>query len=238
MTITTSDKKWFDEFVLELRLRDVRGPAIGDAVASARELLADSGQRADDAFGPARAYAESLELAREEGPGLASRGLWPALLGLIAFLLFTQAASAWFLTEPFLVSPGQVAIFAAIACIIAFLPLYLNVVVRRLWLLILLPVVGGVLGLLANMLSPASPAEAWLVLDPVLWMAIGAIAMVALSVWSTIQSVRRGSADDIIDPLTSAPDARSRGGRAFAILTNWLFPIFTSVLMLVVLITR
>lgn len=238
MTITTSDKKWFDEFVLELRLRDVRGPAIGDAVASARELLADSGQVAEEAFGPARAYAESLELPRETGAGLATRGLWPALLGLIAFLIFTQAASAWFLHEPFLVSPAQMAIFAAIAGMIALLPFYLNVVVRRLWLLILLPLVGGMLGLLANVLSPASPAEAWLVFDPVPCMVIGAVAMVALSVWSTIQSVRRGNADDIVDPLTSAADARSRGGRVFAILTNWLFPVFTSVLMLVVLLTR
>ena len=58
----TTDKKWFDELVLELRLRQVHGRAIGDTVASAHELLADTGQRAEEAFGPARVYAAALEL--------------------------------------------------------------------------------------------------------------------------------------------------------------------------------
>ena len=31
-------KRWFEEFTVELRLQDVPGDAIGDAVAAAREI--------------------------------------------------------------------------------------------------------------------------------------------------------------------------------------------------------
>lgn len=54
MKTTMTDDAWIEYFTVELRLRRVSGPAIGDAVASVRELLADSGEGAEEAFGPAR----------------------------------------------------------------------------------------------------------------------------------------------------------------------------------------
>ena len=57
MTQKTNDRKWFDQLVMELRMRRVHGSAIGDTVASARELLGDTGQQPEEAFGPARSCA-------------------------------------------------------------------------------------------------------------------------------------------------------------------------------------
>lgn len=41
MNPTKTDETWIEMFILELRVRRVPGAAIGDAVASVRELLAD-----------------------------------------------------------------------------------------------------------------------------------------------------------------------------------------------------
>lgn len=58
------DRKYFS---LTLRLREVRGDAIGDAVAVVRAHVADSGHSAFTAFGDPRAYAEELELPTVQG---------------------------------------------------------------------------------------------------------------------------------------------------------------------------
>ena len=51
-------RAWLDELTLELRLKDVGGRDIGDAVASAREFLSDAGVPAREVFGAPRVYAE------------------------------------------------------------------------------------------------------------------------------------------------------------------------------------
>lgn len=239
MTTTSSDKKWFDELIVELRLRDVLGRSIGDAVASARELLADSGQSATEAFGPARVYAASLELPRESGTGWASRGLWPSLLGLAAFLLFVQAGIAWAQSEALLISPAQLALLAAPAVLIAFMPLYLQAAIRRPWLLILLVFIGGALGFLATAVAPTTPSDAWLALDPLPWLLGSGVAMILLSLWNTIRTLQRGTIDDITEPMTALPTGSSRARRVFVMLTNWLFPVFAAIMGLVIfLFTR
>ena len=48
---------WRDAFVLELRLRDVPGPQIGDALAEVDAHCADSGQSPQEAFGDPVHYA-------------------------------------------------------------------------------------------------------------------------------------------------------------------------------------
>ena len=231
MTVTSTDKKWFDELIVELRMRDVFGHAIGDAVASARELLADTGQSAEEAFGPARAYAASLELPRESGRGWASRGLWPSLFGLFAFLLFVQAGAAFTQGEDLLISPAQAVLGAATVAVVALVPFYLTAVVRRPWLLVLLVVLAAVFGGLSSATTPATPAEAWLSLDPLPWLLGSAVAMVLLSVWNTIRTLRRGSIDDITDPLPAGSAGTNRGRRAVVMLINWLFPLFAAIML-------
>lgn len=234
MKDTSPDKKWFDEFIVELRLRDVLGSAIGDAVASARELLADSGQSATESFGSARAYAASLDLPRDPDSSWSSRGLWPSMLGLAAFLVFVQAATAWAQGGAILLSAPQIALLAAPVMLIAFLPLYLQAAMRRMWLLVLLVFIGALLGFLASIATPPTPAEAWLSLEPLPWLIGSGVAMVLLSIWSTIRTVQRGTIDDITEPLAAEPKGRARGMRAFVIVTNWLFPLFAIIMGLVI----
>lgn len=59
---STPDKRWCDQLVLELRLRDVDGAAIGDALAQVEAHCAESGETPQDAFGDPAAYADALAL--------------------------------------------------------------------------------------------------------------------------------------------------------------------------------
>lgn len=57
------EQKWANDFVLELRLRDVPGSVIGAALAEVDAHCADARQGAREAFGDPRVYAQSLEFA-------------------------------------------------------------------------------------------------------------------------------------------------------------------------------
>lgn len=222
----TADRKWFDDLVLELRLRQVHGSAIGDAVASARELLGDTGQRAEDAFGPARDYAAALDLPAAPAHHWVRTALWPALLGLLAFLLFNQAVMAWVRSETMLISPAQLALLALPVVLIAFLPLYLTAVIRRLWVLACLAAVCAAAGLLSAIVAPTERADAWLAIEPLPWVVGTAVVMVALSVRNTVISRRPGQDDDIADPLAAAEATGGVGAKVGVVIANWLFPLF------------
>jgi len=225
MTVILSDKKWFDDLVMELRLRQAQGAAIGDSVASARELLADTGQSAQEAFGLPRDYAAALELPIASDRDLVRWTVWMSLLGLLAFLLFTQTATAWAQGEPFLLSPPQLALLSAPAVLVACLPLYLSAAIRKRWPLVLAVLLCAVTGALSAVVAPATRAEAWLALDPAPLMIGSAGAMVLFSVMSTIRTRRRGDIDDIVDPLAPGPARRTVSARVIPVLTDWLFPI-------------
>lgn len=57
------EKKWEQQFVLALRSREVSGTAVGAALAEVESHCADTGQTAQEAFGPPLAYAASLDFA-------------------------------------------------------------------------------------------------------------------------------------------------------------------------------
>jgi hypothetical protein len=231
MIITPADKKWFDELTVELSMRDVFGVAIGDAVASAKELLVDTGQSAEEAFGPARAYAASLELPREPGKGGAKRGLGTNIVGMLAFFLFIQAAAAWTTGEQFLTSPLQLVLMVALGGLLALFPLYFIAAIRRPWLLVLLFVTGGGIGWLYSFATPATEAEALFSSTPLPWVIASAVIMVAMSIWGTIRTLRRGTMDDIPEPGTVTRSKAARGIAVFRMITHWLFPIFATLML-------
>ena len=234
MKTATPDKKWFDDLIIELRLRQVDGAAIGDTVASARELLADTGQDAEEAFGPARDYAASLELPRDDRGLWRGAPLWSSLAGLIVFLTFTQALVPWAMGEPLLVSAAQLALLGVTVVLIALLPLYLTAAIRHPWLLGLLFVIGAAAGFLSSLVAPATPDEAWLVLAAAPWLAGSAAALVLVSLGNTIRALRRGSVDDITDPLQGPVSGRKRSGVALALVTGWLFPLLAGLMFALV----
>lgn len=221
----TSDKKWFDQLVMELRLRQVHGSAIGDTVASAKELLSDTGQQAEEAFGPARDYAAALELPAAPKHDWVRKALWPSLLGLLAFLLFNQAVVSSTRSELLLVSPAQLALLATPVVLVAFLPLYLDTIVRRIWVCIAITAVCALAGVMSGVATPTDQAEAWLALDPLPWLIGSALVMVALSVRNTIRSSSTTDDDDITDPSSGAVSSTGTGARVIVQVTNWMFPI-------------
>lgn len=220
----TSDKKWFDELTLELRLRQVHGSAIGDTLASVRELLHDTGQSAEEAFGPAREYADSLDLPADPDHDWLRRSLWPSLVGLLAFLLFNQAVMSLVRAEQMLVSPAQLALLLVPVVLIALLPLYIDAAVRHFWILLVLVMMGSLSGVFSAVVAPRTTAEAWLAVDPLPWVIGSTFVMIAQSVLNTVRTVHSTSDDAITDPL-SAGRSTGTGATVFLHLTNWLFPI-------------
>ncbi|MBW4032143.1 MAG: hypothetical protein HIU88_05710 [Acidobacteria bacterium] len=224
-----ADDKWIDALIIELRLRHVPGPHIGDTIASVRELLADSGQSAENAFGSAREYATSLEFSTASTRGQALSGIWRPILGLIAFLAFLPASTAWFQHRPMLFSAAESAFLALPVLLALTLPLYIGAAIRHRWLFVPLVLVSGAAGALSGKVAPTSAADAWLVTSPLPWLAGTAIVMLALSIHGTVLSVRSREVDEIVEPLPGTGGPRPRRGWHPALLVvNWLFPILAA----------
>ena len=208
----TTDDTWIDQLIVELRLRRVPCREIGDVVASARELLADSGQNAEDAFGSARAYAASLELPRTRTRDWALATVCIPVLGLIAFLAFTHASTVWFDGGVVRFSIGQTALLAVPVLLALSLPFYIGTVLRRRWLFFPLVLACGAAGALSTALVPASDADAWLRTPTAPWLVGSAIAMLALSILGTALAVRSRGTDEITEPLPGVHGATSHRG--------------------------
>lgn len=233
MNTTMTDKIWIDLFVIELRVRHVPGAAIGDAVASVRELLADSGQSAEEAFGAPREYAASLDLPVISPRQQALQVVFLPVLGLFAYLVFALASSAWFAGDLVLLSAPQAALLAVpvLLTVMFSFPFYPRAVFRQRWLPVVLVLVAGVASALAALLAPSSAGDAWLAFSA-LPLLIGTMCtLVILSAVGTIVTVRSGDGDEIVDP-SRAQDGRQvkRGRQAFLIFVNWLFPLLAIVI--------
>lgn len=233
MNATMTDKTWIELFTIELRLRNVPGAAIGDAVASVQELLADSGQSAEEAFGPAREYAASLDLPVLNPRAQAVQVVLLPVLGLFSFLVFALASTSWFAGNLVLLSVPQAVLLAVpvVLTVLFSFPFYPRAVFRQRWLPAALVLVAGLAGAGASVLAPKTVEDAWVALDalPVLIATMG--VLIALSIVGTIMTARRGDADEIIDPSEDQAHARPRRGRkAFLTVVNWLFPILAIVI--------
>ena len=91
--IHADDKRWLDQLALELRLRDVDGTAIGDALAQVDAHCAESGESPRDAFGDAATYAAALALPVPAGefPGTV-RAVASGLAATLAATMVIRAA--------------------------------------------------------------------------------------------------------------------------------------------------
>lgn len=227
---TTAHKKWLDELALELRLQDASGRQIGDALATVQEYVADSGQSPDEAFGTPRSYAAELTAAAG-GPDRSD--LRPQVMSstasLMVFLAFSAALTPGLAGGQLLVGGVQLVSFAILAALVMALPLYMSFLLRHRWALIAVPVVGGGFGVLSAVLSPDSAAEALLVLPPLPVLVTTAALMVALSIVGTVTAVR-GQPDPVTAPLEGTPKNTLKS-RWLEILTQWLFPIVSLVML-------
>lgn len=232
MKTKTTDDNWIEDLTVELRLRRVSGPAIGGAVASVRELLADSGESAEEAFGPAREYAAALDLPTMDPREQAVRTVLLPVLGLSTFLVFSLASTAWFNRDLVLISVPQTMLLAIpvlLTLMFAF-PFYPRAVIRQRWLPVVLLLTAGAASALATLVAPASASDAWLVFSALPLLVGTAIVLVVLSVIGTVATLRSRDDDEIVAPLQAQNDAkRSRGRHPLLIAVNWIFPVMAVV---------
>ena len=224
-------KKWLDELTLELRLNDFSGTAVGDALATVEEFLADSGQEPLEAFGTPREYAselaaESPKKAKESLRGIVTLGV----TSLAVFLLFSSALTPWSQGEQLLIGGVQMACTGLAAVLILLLPLYLTFMVRNFWTLLAIPFVGGALGILPAIFAPKVAGEALLVLSAGPVVLATSFLLIALSAVGTVMTLRTDS-DAITNPLRPSPAVATVKARWFEILTQWLFPIIALFLL-------
>lgn len=233
MNSTMTDETWIELFILELRVRRVPGAAIGDAVASVRELLADSGQSAEEAFGSARDYAAALDLPTINPRQHALQVVFLPTLGLFTFLVFALASTAWFAGNLVLLSGAQAALLAVpvLLTVMFSFPFYPRAAFRRRWLPVALILVAGIVSAIAALLAPSTAEDAWLALSP-LPLLIGTMTLlIALSLIGTIATVREGRSYEITEPRQAANESSPRQvGRAFRIFVSWIFPILAIVI--------
>lgn len=223
-TVSAQDRQWIDDMVVELRLRDVSGPAIGDAVASVESHLSESHESARDAFGDPRSYARSLVFTDEQRATMTLRdwasALLPSLVGLLGLGLSTSAVRAYRLDTDTAITLGPILSLLFIALFVALSVRFLGALLRR-------PLAGfvwfcagfaGAASLAIVVRTPAFAAPRALV------AALSVLLLVGGAIAETMLHSR------LVDPITdprdgsdrySAPRA-SRAGRALGRSAGWI----------------
>ena len=224
------NEKWLEGLTIELRLLDVSGAAIGDAVASAREFLADAGTSAEESFGSPKRYAAELDL-----PAVATAKTNEAALttgiGVIGLVVFGQtsfplaggdddlAVRVWMLVS-----------LVAMALMLPLIPRVIPVLLRARSrpLVVGMIFAGIVFGGAGPVLLSVWWGQAVLFTVPALPVAIGAgILLVVPAIWN---QVRHNLSDDpILEPGAESDQRPSLGSRLFVVVTNWMLVFYGAV---------
>ncbi|WP_448070842.1 hypothetical protein [Georgenia yuyongxinii] len=220
------DAAWENDFVLELRLLDVDGRLIGDALEQVRAHCAQSGESAEEAFGEPGAYARRLEMPTE--PARLAGVLAPSLVGLAGMFVTLAAVQAWDQGEPFTLTVGLLVAIGVVVAAVTLAARHLRSIVdHTAWAIVLATVplaaavVAGVLLTAAVVRLPALPIV---------------VLGVALLLGAAITEHRAvaGMADPVVSPVDAAGAARAqRSARRSGILGAWLMPTGTAVLAVV-----
>lgn len=224
-------RRWIDDMVVELRLRDVKGTAIGDAVASVESHCADSGETPGEAFGDPRTYAASLTFPEEDRAGDTIREwatvMAPVVVGLAGFSLATGAVTAMLDGDAVPVTWGGIAAAVFLVVAAALLVRYLRVLLDH--------GIGGALALVGTFAIAAMLPVLWR--DPLFDVpaAVAGVGGLALLATSVVLGRRARRLDDpVVDPVGHRDRYASRRPVWSALLTGeWMFVTATIVLSLV-----
>lgn len=221
-----STQEWLDELVVQLRLRDVKGTAIGNAVASVESHLAESGETAQEAFGDPTDYARSFVFADDDLVVTSPLGwaafLAPVVLGVMACFLSGEVVRAVFERRDVDVTWGGLA-FAAVNILVAV------VLVRFSRTLLENGVVFGVfcvaaigLGVLALQVLRGVVFQV-----PVVVMTLLVVALLAVSALGTRHNMVAHD-DPVIDPRSTAPQPQVNKAIAWVIVLSALACVATT----------
>lgn len=179
------DAAWAEAFVVELRLRDVPGRAIGAALAEVESHCAESGEPAVQAFGEPVPYAASLELP--SAPTMEALSLGGALrwlLQAVGLLVTTSSVTVWQAANPLELTTGLLALVVVLVASIVALTRAADRVLRFVvehtvaaWALSMvhLGVLVGLLLVFDEVLVAVDPAPALVV--GVILLAVGTVAV-------------------------------------------------------------
>ncbi|AWB87686.1 hypothetical protein [Mycetocola zhujimingii] len=214
----TDNDAWLDQFVLELRLLDVSGADIGDAVATAQEFLADSNQTATDAFGPAREYARSLDLPPVAGARAdITRAIMTGIVSLVGFFAVVFAAPAALAGDAVEVRLSQLTLVALALVLLSLAPRLFQLIARvGTWKL----VVAGMLLFGLQVALDLTLRHIVLFELPGLPVAlVGGGVLLGVALWETIRE--RGESDPVRAPM-EAPVVATGWSRFVSVLPNWI----------------
>ncbi|GAB47826.1 hypothetical protein [Mobilicoccus pelagius] len=227
----TDTRRWIDDMVVELRLRDVKGAAIGDAVASVESHCADSSETPREAFGDPREYAASLTFPQEDRTGDTIREwatvMAPVVVGLAGFSLTTGAVTALLEGEGVPVTWGGIAAAVFLVVAVALLVRYLRALLDH--------GIGGALALGGTIAIAAMLPVLWR--DPAFALpatvaGIGGLVLLAASV--VLGRRARRLDDPVVDPVDRSDRYASRRPVLSTLVTGeWMFVTATIVLSLV-----
>lgn len=223
------DKAWRDELILELRLLDVPGDGIGDALVTVESHVVESGESAQEAFGDARTYAR--ELAPRRDGQQPARFLSPVfivgnLLGLLGLFVTGRAFTAWLEGTAVSITVGDVVSTAVLLGTVLVITLRFERVARA---IMDQPFWAWVIAIV--LLGAAVAVPTLLLRDPLvdvpLW--ICAVVGVALLLLSSVMTFvdGRGDQDEIVAP------GQEPSGTGTALLTALMLPAATLVVLLI-----
>lgn len=227
-------KDWRDDLIIELRLLDVPGDRIGDALMTVEAHITESGESAQEAFGEARVYARDLASGSEPQR-------WPvtpaviagAVVGVLGVLAITRSFSAWLAGGPVQVVRGDVVSLGVLVLLmlatIAMFTRVLRFVADHIWPAFALSFVGlgAIFGLPVLLLRhPLLEAPS---------LTVGLVGLGLLAVSSMLMFVQTGQQDEIIAPGHSP--SRTNGSLRAAmilpvatlgtLLITWIPTLFT-----------
>ncbi|MCM3661568.1 hypothetical protein M3148_11295 [Georgenia satyanarayanai] len=216
---------WCDDFVLELRMRDVPGPVIGDRLAEVEAHCVDSGDSPEETFGNPTEYARRLD--QDRSPELVA-GVWRvaiiAAVQVVALLVGTSAASAWARGEALSYNAVQLGAVVLLGAVLLALPVLLRPLVARPW------AVGVPLALLTTTAGVGAAVAGRLDLPALVTLPPAAVAValfVVVVVLAVLEHRELTSDDDTVTsplPPADAP-AAPRRGRFAALMPPVLVPL-------------
>jgi hypothetical protein len=207
-------RQWCEDFVVELRLRGVPGPEIGERLAEVEGHCAETGETPQQAFGDPTGYARRID---EESSPERVTGVWKvaalASAQVLAMLVGTAAVGAWAGGSRLTYDLVQVGGLVLCLLVLLSLPLLLRLLVRRPWAAGVPLVAAMTLGGVGAALSGRFDLPA--VLDlPAPAVAVGLFAVVLVLGWLEYRELARDAAGDLVtSPLTPTPGAATTGRR-------------------------
>ncbi|UZN02897.1 hypothetical protein [Cellulomonas sp. S1-8] len=216
------EKSWADDFVVELRLRDVPGAAIGDVLTEVDAHVVDSGTSARDAFGDPVQYAVQIaETAGRPTPD-DPREMVPLALGGAGLVVAIDGVVEWFGDGTVDVTGGTVALVLAVLTLPFVVqrhgtPLLRYLVASSFWRIWLLSMafMGALVGL-------ALLARTWHIGTlPAPPVAVAALALLAVT--TALELRNRSEVDPLLAPgadRATADAAARRDARGLALVVT------------------